>query len=383
MHSVRAGNTRLSPSSVATFVYCTTVAYGVVMGPKSVVIFAREAAPLISLLGLGLALLLQALFVRLAERFPLLTLFQWPIRMFGPLGYIPVAIVILYLMVLLVAHTYLFATLLHLVVLIRTPMPVIIVFVFALSLFGAFQGIEAMSRFFLLIVYLELLALPPLLLEGPRVFTWTHFLPWLPLDGSTWLLGPLVALSGFLGFAHAPLTLLPQVQAGGKILRPSLLGLALAGFLIWAFTFGVLGTFGPDVARLLPFPTFEYSQVIELPRILVFISRYSLIFLAIWILAISQLAMFELYIIAMGVQQVLGLRHHRGPLVVATLVATIAAAVIPNPVMGQQVVGAISSVGVALATVLVPLLGLLVLLMRRRADKVAKDSQIAPFGRGS
>lgn len=383
MRSTHADNRRLPPGSIMAFVYCTTVAYGIVLGPKTIVAFAREAAPVVTALALGVSVLIQYVFVKMAERFPHLTLFQWPVRMFGFLGYIPVLFIIVYFVVMLTAHVYQFSTLLHLMFLPRTPNAVIVVFGFILSLYAASLGVETMSRAFQLIMYVEILALVPLLLVGPKAFTWTYLLPALPMDTRVWALGPFIAMAGFLGFGHTPLTLLPQVQPGGKILRPALLGLLLAGIVIWGFTVSVLGVFGPDVTGLLGFPTFEYSQVIELPQALSFVSRYSLFFGTIWILAVTKLATIELYIISLGIKQVFGLRHYRTALPWVGLVAATAASLIPNPAIGEQMVTTISKVGISLAAVFVPGLGLLVALMRRRADKVAKDSQAASGANGN
>ncbi|MCL5676439.1 MAG: spore germination protein [Firmicutes bacterium] len=294
-------------------VYCTTVAYGIVVGPRMTVLFAGEAAPLVTLMATALAMALLALYVKLAERFPNLSIFQWIVRLLGPLGYVLAVVLLLYLLSLVAFHGYNFALLLQLLFLNRTPLWVIVIFGYILAFSGAYLGLETMARFFQITMCLELVALPPLLLVGPSTFTWTHFQPWLPMDATTWFLGPLVALGSFVGFAHAPLALYPHIQTGGKILRPSLIGLSLAAVFIVGFTTSVLGVFGPDAVRFTLYPTFDYSQVAQVPLPLSFLARYSLFFSIIWVLAVTKLTMIDLFIVATGIRQILGLRSYQWP----------------------------------------------------------------------
>jgi len=371
---VKAGNKLISSNEMMPLVYCATVAYGIIVGPKMLVEFGREASPLLSALGLGLAVGVIILSVKMAQRFPHLTAFQWIIRLLGPLGYVPAVTLLLYLLALQSVHAYNFAVLLQMLFLDRTPLPVIIVGGMAAAFYGVHLGIEALSRFFRIIVYLEYLVLVPLLLLGPSSFTWTHFMPFYPLDTRTWLLGPLVALGSYLGYAHAPLGLLPYVRDHERALRPSLVGLALAGLIITGATTVTLGVFGPETVRLTAYPTFEYSQVLRMPQPLMFLSRYSLFFGIVWVVAIMKLAMLDMFISAIGVQQIVGVRNFKVALAGVTLVVAVGAMLIPNPRVGEQLVVNVALLGVALSLGLLPLLGLLVVLLRRRADKVAQST---------
>lgn len=374
MKPVKAGNKLISSSEMMPLIYCATVAYGIIVGPKMLVEFGREASPLLSALGFGLAVGLITLSVKMAQRFPHLTAFQWIIRLLGPLGYLPAVLLLLYVLALLVVHAYNFAVLLQMLFLDRTPLPVIILAGMAAAFYGVHLGIEALSRFFRIIVYLEYAVLIPLLLLGPSSFTWTHFMPFYPLDARTWLLGPLVALGSYMGYSHAPLGLLPYIRDHERALRPSLVGLALGGLIVTGATTVTLGVFGPEVIRLTAYPIFEYSQVLRMAQPLTFLSRYSLFFGVVWVVAVAKLTMLNMFLCTIGVEQIFGVRSYKVALAGVTLVVAVGTMLIPNPRVGEQLVVNVALLGVALSLVLLPLLGLLVVLLRRRADKVAQSS---------
>lgn len=140
MKPVKAGNKLISSQEMMPLVYCTTVAYGIIVGPKTLVTFGREASPLLSALGFGLAAGLITLSVKMAQRFPHLTAFQWIIRLLGPLGYLPAVTLLLYLLALQIVHAYNFAVLLQMLFLDRTPLPVIILGGMATAFYGAHLG---------------------------------------------------------------------------------------------------------------------------------------------------------------------------------------------------------------------------------------------------
>lgn len=135
-----------------------------------------------------------------------------------------------------------------------------------------------------------------------------------------------------------------------------------------------LGVFGPEPIRLTAYPTFEYSQVLRMPQPLTFLSRYSLFFGVVWVVAVMKLFMLNLFISATGVKQIFGVRSYKAAAVGVAVVVAVGAMLIPDPHVGQQLVVNVVLVGVALSVGLLPLLGLLIILLRRRADKVAQSS---------
>lgn len=366
---------RIGPWSMFNLVFCVTLGFGLLLGPQLVIDVAREAAPLIMLVGVLLACALTVIAVWLAEQFPRQTIFEWCIGMFGPLGYAYSIGLIMYVVALVGVQAFQFSTLLKLLFLNRTPIVAIMMGSAVCAAYGTSLGVDVISRFFRLVIYLEVVLLTGLLVLGFRETNGVYLLPVLPTQPHVWLQGPYTVIGALMGFLYPPFVLRRYVDHRQSILWPCLLGVLFAGLLIVGFTVGVLGTFGADAHKHLAFSVFDFMAVVSLPRVLEFIMRYAPYFAIAWVLSVLKVGMVSLHVAATGLEQLLGRRQHGPwtPWLVAAV--TLAAAFIPNAHVGHRLLSWIALAGVPITLVNTLVLAPVVLLMRRRARRVADARQ--------
>lgn len=295
----------LSPKQFALIVYIYLLGNSMIFLPE--MLFAEKDTWISTLLGTLFGVLLLAVWLRLQQRYPDLTLFQYGIKILGPwLGY-PLGFCLIFLMFIVssfVVETMVIFT--HSIMLPNTPEMVIEISFILVVVYACYKGIEAIGRMCELVwLPLTLLILVLPLLEwkeiGVQVF--------LPLFKINWRGVFTGAFSSFMfPFAEvlAPVVLLPYVKAEKKAQRYYLLAPLAAGILMLIRTMLALMVLGPELTNRMPMPVIALFRIIELGE---FLNRVEGAFLGFWYMGLLMKLVITLYAAVLGLAQLTMVRR--------------------------------------------------------------------------
>ncbi|BCV22495.1 GerAB/ArcD/ProY family transporter [Moorella sp. Hama-1] len=247
----------------------------------------------------------------LAQRFPHYTLFQYCELILGRVAGKGVALVFVLAFFLLNATVIReFSEFLATAVMPETPCLFFSLSLMAVGVYAARNGLEVIARctdfimplLVAFIVIILLFATPEMTVRN--LFPVMEYGPRPVLGGAlvTWsFLGQVIIMAAYGAFVNSP-------RALGLSLVTGLAGIV---FFLGLMTMGIIFAFGPFEASRLIFAGYTLARVVSLGQ---FFERIEVLFLAIWVAGVFIKITLNLYVTALGLASVIGLKEYR-PLV--------------------------------------------------------------------
>ncbi len=284
----RADNQVLDGRYVTVFFFCSTVGLGIFLGSAIVIGVGPTYAPFSQVLGTVFTGLLVVGMLRVNALCASEGFAPWVKRTLGAyVGALYLASFYAYFTLVMSAHARLFAEVIHMTVLTRTPVIILLAGQYLASYYLAAQGVETVARFLYVVVAVEMLIYAPLSFSGLTGLTRSFLQPALPPSFRSLAEGVVAGSAAYAGYGVL-LAILPAVIESQATISRAFQGLGLAGVFMLAAVTGTVGTFGPAVAPSFAFPFIEYTEAIRLGGMLSFVHRVSFVFISFWVFAVLK-----------------------------------------------------------------------------------------------
>ncbi|MBX6350267.1 MAG: endospore germination permease [Clostridia bacterium] len=294
---------------VAAILASSIIGVGILTLPRVTTERADTGGPLATALGSLLTMGATALLALLGRRHPDENVFQLGETLFGrAVGKAMALLVVAFFIELTALASREFGEVVVTDVLPRTPLEVTILAMLLLAASAARNDVAVFGRiheFYLPFIVFPALAIVALALKTARLINLEPF--WgqgaAGLARATVLVAALLQTFFVLGTV-ANHTLHPE-----RLLRPALLGTALAGFVYTAAAATALALFGRGEVVGLLWPTLEMAKAATVPGGI--IERFDALFLTVWVTAVFTSLYSTYFVSATGLAQALGLREHK------------------------------------------------------------------------
>ncbi|MDK2817397.1 MAG: hypothetical protein PWR22_2026 [Moorella sp. (in: firmicutes)] len=301
----------ISPRQAAVMLWFAVLPTAILFLPALLALRAHQDAWLSVIVATLAAAAVALVVYLLAQRFPHHTLFQYCELILGPVaGKIVAFIFVLAFFLLDAVVIREFSEFLVTAVMPETPALFFSLSIVAVAVYAARNGLEVIARCTDFILPLMVAFIAIVLLFATPEMAPRNLLPVLengfrPVLGGalvTWrFLGQIFILATFGAFVNPPRALRASLVSG-------LLGIA---FFLSLVTMGTILVFGCCEAARLTFAAYALARVVSLGQ---FFERIEALFLAIWVGGVFIKITLNLYVVALGLATVTGLKEYR-PLV--------------------------------------------------------------------
>lgn len=300
----------VTPYQFTALVVGAVIGVGVLAYPRLVAARAGTGAPLATGLGMLAAAVLMWLLVRLGQRFPRQTLFEYQEELYGRfLGRLLGVGLCAYMLWFTALTAREFGEVVATTILRRTPLEITTSSMFLLAAYLIRRDLQVIARVFE--VFFPLMIFPAsvigfLSLVNARTL---HLLPVVGNRGVSGLaMGGVYALMGYIAALVAGI-LIPNVNLPYRTMPAALAGIAVSGGVYMLVVTASLAVFGPEYVNEMLWPTLELARVTTIPGFL--LERLDAAFIAIWVAAVFTTICATYYLAVVGLTQLSRLGDHR------------------------------------------------------------------------
>ncbi|WP_406676857.1 GerAB/ArcD/ProY family transporter [Moorella sp. ACPs] len=298
----------ISPRQAAVLLWFAVLPTAILFLPALLALRSRQDAWLAVVVASVAASVVALVVYLLAQRFPHYTLFQYCELILGPvIGKMMAFIFVLAFFLLDAVVIREFSEFLVTAVMPETPALFFSLSIVAVAVYAARNGLEVIARCteFILPLMVTFVAIV-ILFATPEMMP-RNILPIMenglrPVLGGAlvaWsFLGQIFILATYGAFVNPP-------RALGTSLFSGLLGIA---FFLSLATMGTILVFGSSQAARLTFAAYNLARVVALGQ---FLERIEVLFLAIWVGGVFIKITLNLYVVALGLATVTGLKEYR------------------------------------------------------------------------
>lgn len=361
---MKASDTRpITVVQAAAILVSTIIGVGVLPLPLFAVRAAESAAPLVTFLGISIALAGLILLTLLGMRFTDESIFQFTPRIIGRgMAWAGSLIVVLFFAILTSLTAREFGEVVVTSVLKTTPVEVTVIVMLLLAAYSTRNPVVTFAyvhTFYfplllipcLLIVFLslnnaEIINLQPIFTTHPQHLT----------------MGSLTIAALFQG-SFVITIIIPNMRHPRKAMKASLWGIAIAGGLYLIIVTAAVGVFGAEEIKMLLWPTLELAKATSLPANV--LERLDAAFLAVWVTAVFTTLFSSYFLTIFAFKQLFKLQEH-GMLSWIILPAVFFMAMVPQNVHNMyDIIEIVGRFGLAV-TIIYPGLLLLISILRKK-----------------
>ena len=272
---------KISSLQLGILIVVTIMGVGILAVPRIVVQDVGSDGWLLILIGGGFSLIAAMIIHALGSRFPNKQFFDYTTELIGkPLASIVVIVYTLYFIPICAFIIRIFGEVLKMYLLPRTPIEVIIItFLLALA-YLIRQGLEAIVRFYEIMLFLMIIPFLLSLLAGTYKADYTNLLPVFQSSPLDMMKSSLQLFLSFLGFESA-LLFIPYVADHKNTKKSMIIAISFVTVIYLFTTMLVISTFGVDETGQLIWPLMSYVKAIEVPGS--FIEQLEGIIMTIWV----------------------------------------------------------------------------------------------------
>lgn len=291
----------------------TLIGVGVLAFPRITVEYTRTGAPLATVGGVLLIILLGLVLVALGNQHPDKNVFQYAGLIVGKwIGSMFTLLLTLYFLELSALAAREFGEVVVTSVLQRTPLEMTILTMLLLAATAARNNVTVFSRiltFYMPLVYFPALVIVMLTLKSAKM---TNIMPLFALFTHTnphqAIFAVLFVASLFQNYFVLGL-LIPHMYRPKDAWKSVLIGVGAAGSVYVIVVYSVIAVFGIEEIKNILWPTLDLAKTAALP--LLFVERMDPIFLAVWVTAVFSAILSSYYISMKGLQHLFGFQNHR------------------------------------------------------------------------
>jgi spore germination protein len=309
MEDSKAKSKTVTVIQASAILVSTIIGVGVLPLPLFAVNFAGSGAPLITMLGIFVALGGLALITWLGMRFPDQTVIEYSRVLLGKwAAAIGSLAIILFFAVLTSLAAREFGEVVVTSVLKTTPVEVTVIVMLLLAAASARKSIvdfAYMHTFYFPFLLVPCLLIAMLSLKNAEVLNLEPIM-WSPPDKIA--MGTLT-IAGLLQGSFIITMIIPAMRKPGKAMKASLSGMMIAGGLYLIIVTAAVSVFGAEEIKLLLWPTLELAKATSLPANV--LERLDAAFLAVWVTAVFTTLLSSYFLTICAMKQLFNLKEHK------------------------------------------------------------------------
>lgn len=295
---------------VVAILFGSTVGVGVLAAPRLAVDAGGTGAPLVSLIGVLIAMAGAVLVTILGMRFPGESIAIYGQRIIGkwPAGLMSV-IVAGYFAVLTALSAREFGNVAVVAALQKTPTEATTLVMLVLVAISARNSIKTFSYIHLFYFPLAVAPVAIITILSLKNADYLYLQPVFGTESVASMLRGSATIAALLQGGFILTIILAAVRRPTKAMKATIIGMSLAGA-VYVFTMmAALAVFGPGEMKLLNWPTLELAKTTMLPGEV--LERLDAIFISVWVIAVFTSIYSTFYITIEAVRQVFGLHDSR------------------------------------------------------------------------
>ncbi|MFK7695747.1 endospore germination permease [Paenibacillus sp. HJGM_3] len=346
----------------------TIIGVGVLPLPLFAARAGGSGAPLVTIIGIAVALCGLVLITRLGQRFPHQTIIEYSEDIVGKLlGRIGSVLIILFFAVLTSLAAREFGEVVVTSVLKKTPLEVTVIVMLLLS---ALSTRSSMTTFtYIHHFYFPLLVFPAILIVALSLKN-ANVLFLQPVWGTgewgSMFRGGLTIAALFQG-SFVMTMVIPFMRNPSRVMKSACWAIVIAGGLYLSIVTATVSVFGSDETIKLLWPTLELAKTTSLPANI--LERLDAAFLAVWVTAVFTTLFSTYYFMNHALSRLLRLKDHR-MFAMMTLPFVFVIAMLPQNVLNMyEIIQVVGQIGL-LITVGYPLLLLVVARFRKKGGDI-------------
>jgi len=308
--NINSSTDRISNFQAIMFITNFILGAGILILPKVVTEKVKTPDSWISvILGGVLCILIALLHVKLCQRYPNETFFQFNQKIVGKwIGLFLSLIVIVYYIVLSAFEVRTMVETIGVYLLQGTPMWAIMIPFIWIGLYLILGGINSLARMLEIIFPITAICLLLVLFLGIGIFEIDNIRPVLGSGVKPILKGIMTASSGFSGF-EIILFIFVYMKEKKQASKVVLIGLGIPIFFSLMTIIIVVGAFSVDGVLLQTWPVLTYIRSYDIPGLI--FERFDSLFIVIWIMQIFTTYTIALFLSALGMAQIFKKRSIR------------------------------------------------------------------------
>ncbi|KAA9008490.1 GerAB/ArcD/ProY family transporter [Paenibacillus spiritus] len=296
----------------ATTVIASAVAgVGILSFPRYMADAGNTAAPLVTLAGVGVALVDLVIVALLSARFPRENLFQFSSRLLGRRAAWVMNLVLMFFFLMLTSLTVRqFGEVASTVLFQRTPIEAVILLMLVLATLSSRRGIVKFSYIHYFYFPLIIGSIAFILLFSIRKISVIHLMPpgGVNVSASKFMKG-MLETSALFDRSFVLTLIVPFMEKPGKAMRAGLLGIGITGLIYLSITAAAIGMLGVEEVKLLFYPTLEVARSISAGEGL--LERLDALFIIIWVISVYTTVYTTYYICSYLLRHLLHLQDQR------------------------------------------------------------------------
>ncbi|GAA0852956.1 endospore germination permease [Bifidobacterium pullorum subsp. gallinarum] len=302
-------SSHITERQVGAVVISAIIGVGILALPRIAAEEANTGAPLVTLLGIGIAFIGLLLLTLLGIRFPRESIFEYGQRIIGrPLAYVFNTCLAVFFILLTALAVREFGEVITSAVLRRTPTEVTIITMMILVVMATRQKLLKFTYFH--VFYLPFILVPGLAivlvsLQNAELLNLQPIIGNIPARYGKGAL----TIAALFQPAFIVTLLIPAMQTPKKAIKSFLGGIFISGTLYMLIVCAAVAVFGPHEINHLMWPTLELARATTIPGDT--LERLDAIFIIVWVVSVFTSLAASYYISINGAQKVFGSQDHR------------------------------------------------------------------------
>ncbi|CAM4439128.1 spore germination protein [Paenibacillus endophyticus] len=355
----------------AAILVSTIIGVGVLALPLFAVQAADSGAPLVTMLGVLLAVIGLVLVTLLSMRFPNHTFIQYSELIIGKsLARIGSVLIIIFFSILTSLTAREFGEVVVTSVLRSTPVEVTVIVMLLLAAISTRNNIITFAyihTFYFPLLLVPVLLIAALSLKNAEVI---NLLPVWGTDPKKMLKGMLTIAALFQG-TFVLTAVIPAMKKPSKAMKASLWGILIAGGLYVIIVAAAVSVFGSEEIKQLLWPTLELAKATSLPANI--LERLDAAFLAVWVTAVFTTLFSSYYLTIYFISHLFRLREHKQFSYFLLPFVFVTAMLPQNIVQMYEIIESVGRIGLYITIVYPTLLLFISILRKKRGNPIANQ----------
>ncbi|HWO96503.1 MAG TPA: endospore germination permease [Bacillus sp. (in: firmicutes)] len=293
----------------ATILISTIIGVGVLPLPLFAVRAGETGAPLVTLLGIGIAAIGLFMITKLGMRHPGKTIITYSEDILGKwLGKMCSLFVIFFFAVLTGLAAREFGAVVITAVLVETPLEVTVIIMLLLAAISARNNMNTFAyihNFYVPMILAPVLIVVALSLKNANIL---YLRPLIGNSLNEMFVGALTIAALFQGSFIMTL-IIPAMKQPKTAMRASMWAIVISGGLYLLIVVATVSVFGTEEIKQLFWPTLELARTTSLPGNI--LQRLDVIFLAVWVTAVFTTLFASYYLTIQSIKQFFRLQDHK------------------------------------------------------------------------
>jgi len=362
---------RISGIQVVAIISSTIIGAGIMSFPNNVAHKVTVDGTIVVVLSGLLVLAITFMIAYLAKKFPQSTIFDYSSSLVGRfLGKGITGIMLIYFLLVSASVVRIFANVIKLFLLEKTPIEIIILSFLILSTYLVKNGINPIARICEAFFPIIIISLSILLILSLQNFNIKEFYSMWQIDVVEIIKAIPTTLLSYLGFEV--LLIIPAfMMEPDKVIKCGIIGTGVAVIVYIATEVMTMGVFTLEDLRYLLYPTLELAKSISFPG--AFAERFDIFYAVFWVLAVFTTFAVYHYLSAYSLTRLIGLKNYR-PFCYLLMPIIYFISLLPKNISYVQQISKLVSYFGAIVVIVIPLFLLSAAAIRKRRVKLHEDT---------